>query len=354
MRRFTPLLLLALAAAAPVAAPAEFAPGERWLDTAGHAINAHGGGFLYQAGTYYWFGEHKAHHDPAGVGCYSSADLVHWTDEGVVLTAAGPAGDLAAGCVIERPKVIRNPAGLFVMWFHLELKGRGYAAARAAVAVADRPSGPYRYVGSFRPNAGRWPVGYTPGHPAPNTPDAWLQRDFRGGQMSRDQTLFVDDDGTAYQFASSEENSTIHVSRLTPDGLKPTGDYARLLVGGWNEAPAVFKHAGHYYLMTSGTTGWAPNAARLAVADHVFGPWRPLGNPCVGPAGQTATTFRSQAASVLPVAGRPDAFVYLGDRWDEHDLPDSRYVWLPIRFDGDRPTIPWRDRWDLTAFDPTR
>jgi hypothetical protein len=28
----------------------------------------------------------------------------------------------------------------------------------------------------------------------------------------------------------------------------------------------------------------------------------------------------------------------------------ASYVWLPIRFDGDRPSIEWRDEWSLSEF----
>lgn len=36
-----------------------FRPGEIWTDNNGAHINAHGGGILYDKGTYYWYGEHK-------------------------------------------------------------------------------------------------------------------------------------------------------------------------------------------------------------------------------------------------------------------------------------------------------
>ncbi|HXL55684.1 MAG TPA: hypothetical protein VN958_05470, partial [Chitinophagaceae bacterium] len=36
-----------------------FLPGEIWYDEDGKPINAHGGGILYDKGTYYWFGEIK-------------------------------------------------------------------------------------------------------------------------------------------------------------------------------------------------------------------------------------------------------------------------------------------------------
>jgi beta-xylosidase len=357
MRRrtlLTGLILMATVSAGPAAPPADaFHPGEVWLDTDGKSINNHGGGFVFVDGTYYWYGEHKIRRrrdGHIGVGCYSSTDLVHWKNEGLMLASGGD-GELADGCVIERPKVLLNPkTKKFVMWFHLEFKGEGYKSARTAVAVADEPTGPFTYVGSFRPDAGHWPVGYPDNAKADDKIDPVLHRDFKGGQMSRDMTLFQDDDGTAYQITASEENATLHVSKLTDDYLHTSGEYARILVGRSNEAPAVFKTGGKYYLISSGTTGWAPNAARLAVADHIMGPWKRLNNPCVGPDDQVATTFQSQAAAVLPVAGKKDAFIYVGDRWNARDLPNSGYIWLPIDLTGRQPTMAWKDAWDLSVF----
>jgi len=38
------------------------------------------------------------------------------------------------------------------------------------------------------------------------------------------------------------------------------------------------------------------------------------------------------------------------DRWKQWDLPDSRYVWLPLEFDATgKPTVRWRDEWSLPA-----
>ena len=53
-----------------------FRPGEIWTDNNGAHINAHGGGILYDKGTYYWYGEHKVEGDAGnyaqvGVHCYS-------------------------------------------------------------------------------------------------------------------------------------------------------------------------------------------------------------------------------------------------------------------------------------------
>ena len=38
------------------------------------------------------------------------------------------------------------------------------------------------------------------------------------------------------------------------------------------------------------------------------------------------------------------------DRWNKKDLENSRYVWLPFSFEGDKITIPWRDKWSFDSF----
>src|SRR5207248_3169849 len=110
--------------------------------------------------------------------------------------------------------------------------------------------------------------------------------------------LYVDDDGAAYLIAASEDNHTLHVSKLSDDYLKLSQTYTRVTIGGDNEAPAIFKHEGRYYMITSGLTGWAPNAARSFVADRVLGPWQPLGNPVRGDAKEVATTFGAQSTYI--------------------------------------------------------
>ena len=119
-------------------------------------INAHGGGILLHDGVYYWFGEHKVEGEAGnraqvGVHVYSSSDLYNWKDEGIALAVSDdPTSDITRGSIIERPKVIHcAKTGQFVMWFHLELKGQGYRAARSGVAVSDRPTGPYRFLSEF-------------------------------------------------------------------------------------------------------------------------------------------------------------------------------------------------------------
>ena len=354
-----------------------FKPGELWLDNHGVHINAHGGGVLFHDGKYYWYGEHKiegkagnkAH---VGVHVYASKDLYNWSDEGIALKVIddNPHHDITAGCVLERPKVIFNKeTGKFVMWFHLELKDQGYDAARSGVAIADNPTGPFTFLRSFRPNAGYWPINVQGFHKQPvadTVKDKYcggkgclpahvdsvniLGRDFAGGQMARDMNLFVDVDGKAYHVYSSEENSTTHISLLTNDYTNYSGKYARVFADRYMEAPTIFRTTeGKYYFIGSDCTGWAPNAARSAVADNIWGPWKELGNPCLGE--DAELTFHSQSTFVLTVQGKENAFIFMADRWQPENAIDGRYVWLPIQFEVGRPVIRWFDEWDLSVFE---
>lgn len=350
-----------------------FHPGEIWLDNNGKHINAHGGGILYEVGTYYWFGEHKiagreGNKAQVGVHVYSSKDLYNWKDEGIVLSVdtTNEDSEITKGSVIERPKVVYNEkTGKYVMWFHLELKGQGYSAARCGVAVSDNVTGPYKYLRSYRPNAGIWPVNATEKDTL--VPEGgeeslselsgeekakagyFLRRDYPGGQMARDMTIFKDDDCKAYLIYASEENYTMNISELSDDYTSFTGRWYRLFPGGHNEAPAIFKTNGKYYLITSGCTGWAPNAARSAVADEIWGDWKKLGNPAVGE--NSEITFDSQSTFALPVQGKEDAFILMADRWNPENPIDGRYIWLPINFVDRKIQIKWMDEWDLSYFD---
>lgn len=326
--------------------------GEPLPDTDGVHVNAHGGNIINVDGTYYWYGEQRGDGTPgsfqSGVSCYTSTDLRTWHNRGLVLSVSDIAGDpLEQGCLLERPKVVFCPAtGKYVLWFHHELKGRGYDAAQAAVAESDSPLGPFTLIGTSRVNAGIYPEGMTDEQKNAVYPDSlkwwtpeWYEaveagllnlRDHDGGQMARDMTIYVDDDGTAYHIFASEENLTLVVAELDSTYTRHTGRYTRVAPGGRNEAPVIFKHDGTYWMITSGCTGWAPNAARLMKAKSVTGPWEQLPNPCRGE--NAETTFMAQGTSVMELDGN---FTFMADRWNPDMLCDSRHLWIPIQFDAD-------------------
>jgi len=326
-----------------------FTPGEIWKDNNGQLINAHGGGILFHEGIYYWYGEHKitgkiGNSAQVGVHVYSSTDLYNWKDEGIALkiNETNLLSDIAKGCILERPKVIYNvKTKKYVMWFHLELKDKGYLAARSGVAVSDNPTGPFTYLKSFRPNAGSLPINIKSFSDSLDI----LERDLTGGQMARDMNLFVDNDGTAYQIYTSEENRTVHISKLTDDYLSYSGKYIRTFPGRYMEGTALCKRNGKYYMFASGCSGWTPNAARSAVSDSIFGNWKELGNPCVGK--DSSMTFHSQSTFVLPVQGKSDTYIFMADRWNPENPIDGRYIWLPITFENNKPAIKWMDSWKM-------
>jgi beta-galactosidase len=295
-----------------------FKPGAVWYDESGEVINAHGGGIVQAKGMYYWFGEKRGSHASEGVNVYSSKDLYHWKYEAVALSQSDdPQSDITVGSVMERPKVIYNAkTKKYVMWFHLELKGQGYKAARAGVAISDKVTGPYQFVKSFRPS----------------------------DNMSRDMTLFVDDDGKAYQIYSSRENYDMRIVQLTDDYISPTTK-DKMIFSEHREAPAIFKYNKKYYLITSGCTGWTPNRARMHVADSLFGEWKFIGDPLQGRGADS--TYGGQSTYILPVKGKKQSFIFMADKWNPHDLKDSRYLWLPVEFKEDNPFIEWKEEWKL-------
>lgn len=219
------------------------------------------------------------------------------------------------------------------MWMHVD--DANYTKASVGVAVSNSPIGPFKYLYSKRPH----------------------------NCDSRDMTVFKDDDGKAYIVYSSEENSELHVSPLTDDYLDVTDQMRKILIGQHREAPALFKHKGAYYMITSGCTGWAPNRAMAHAAETIMGLWETIGNPCLG--GNKifeVTTFFSQGTFIVPLSGLPGAFIFMADRWNPSELRDSRYVWLPLTIGGvaDEPleynfgfpvwakvSIFWHRRWRL-------
>jgi hypothetical protein len=351
---------------------AEFKPGQLWLDNNGVHINAHGGGFLFYNQTYYWFGEHKTSGQEGntaifGVRVYSSKDIYNWKDEGIALKMLEDENSmLQKGSVLERPKVIFNKkTQKFVMWFHHELKGQGYKAALTGVAIGDNVTGPYQYINSFRLNPKVWAKNFSKEQQdavyqkinlgikdlkQKDVDGAIMVRDFEQGQMSRDMTLFVDDDEQAYHITASEENQTLLISKLADDYLSVTEDYVRVFPGQTNEAPAIFKKDDKYFMFSSYTTGWKPNPGRLAVSNNMMSGWKALENPCRGTDDEKKTTFHSQSTYVLPVEGKKNAFIYVGDRWKPENHKEGPYVLLPVEFENGIPFLKWYDSWSLDKF----
>lgn len=303
----------------------EITPGVLWNDVNEMQINAHGGCVVFEKGTYYWFGEDRTGSVSNGVSCYQSTDLYNWKRLGLSMKVTGEPkedmNDISQGRLLERPKVIYNPnTHKWVMWSHWET-GNGYGAARVCVATSDKIEGPYTLYKTFRPNKNE----------------------------SRDQTLFVDTDGKAYHFCSTDMNTNMNISLLKDNYLEPTPTETKILKGLKYEAPAIFKVGDIYYGLFSGCTGWNPNPGKTAYSTNILGEWNTGTNFAVDKLKQI--TYNSQSCYVFKVASKKNAYVYMGDRWNPKNVEKSHYVWLPISMRSGYPVVKWYDKWNLSVFD---
>jgi hypothetical protein len=321
----------------------QFRPGQPWADTQGTHLNAHGFCILDFGGRHYWYGSHKipgkteSEKNEAGVRCYVSDDLLNWQNAGLVLDVFAPGAhpELANASILDRPKVIYHAATKkFILYFKLyppKSQGgkSGVDFAYVGVATATEPTGPFHYQGRFLGGNSRFGTG--------------------------DFTIFADTDGSIYHLGVRKPDKVHVAGRMSDDGLRPAGDYVELAgVTLKTEAPALFRRGNKIYFLGSDSSGWAPNAARMFVADRVTGPYQNLGNPVRGlnPHNNLGPekTFGGQSTFVYPVAGRRDAWIAMFDINVPQNPITSGYIWLPIEFEGDRPVIRWRDQWDLSVF----
>ncbi|MDZ8171207.1 family 43 glycosylhydrolase [Microbacterium xanthum] len=341
---------------------ARITPGQPWLDTSGKRIHAHGGSIIVVDGVFYWYGENKEHSSPGsgvwhwGVRCYSSVDLMTWEDRGLIIPPSDdPTSPLHPSQALDRPHIVFNAkTGKYVCWVKVMTPGVGQ---RSTVLTADTLLGPYTIVRSWmRPlnmNAG-------------------------------DFDLVVDPvDGRGYYYFERVHSEMI-CADLADDYTAVTGQYSTHFPHphppAVREAPAHFTRNGLHYLVTSGTTGYYPNPSEVAVAPTYHGPFTVLGD--MHPEDESRSSFQSQISSVFRHPGKRDLYIALADRWLPHyrehgaiaqrafaahfgaggpggpieeltvtDTSKADYVWLPLTFDGERPSIAWRDSWSPDEYE---
>lgn len=311
-----------------------FIPGRIWNDLNGNPINAHGGGIIYVDKTYYWYGEHKLlgrsekKGADGGVHCYSSTDLYNWKDEGLILSVDynDNKSDIAAGCILERPKVVYNKGTkLYVMYFKLYLSGKGYDTGYVGVATGRKPVGPFQYSHKFL-GAGS----------------------FKG---SGDFCMFQDEDGSVYHLTVRKPDKVFCIGRLQDNYLYPEGTYKVLTdIPLHTEAPAIIRSDSIYYMVGSGSSGWTPNAARSFLTQNLWGGYKDLGNPCKGinPYNELGPekTFGGQISFILSVQQRPGCYIAMFDIWNPERASDGLYMWLPLRIENGTLLVEWKDRWN--------
>ena len=291
-----------------------------WVDQNGARILTRSGCLCRFGDIYYWYGG-----NPRGFreqNCYTSTDLVHWTNKGVVLRHEPDAN---------RIDVLYNEATKQYVMF-LKYDGNG---AFLGIATAEKPEGPFTFLSKT------------------------LIDNARIGDMS----VFKDTDGTAYLSYVSwavGTNAQHGIYRMSADYLTPDKRMYLWDIRG-REAPHIFKRNGIYYYGTSRTAGIQSSGTSYYTSTNLEGPWsepRPLATP-----GST-NSWDSQVDFVYPIQGNSRTlYMFAGDRWikDAAHGRNGDYVWLPLEFDGDTPMLNYYQDWEINVaagewrrFDPSR
>ncbi|ODM27046.1 carbohydrate-binding protein [Clostridium sp. Bc-iso-3] len=181
--------------------------------------------------------------------CYSSVDMVNWTDHGSVLSYTDfswSSGKAWAGQCVERN-------GKFYFYVPLAKKGGGEAIG---VAVSDSPTGPFV--------------------------DALGKPLIDRGWGDIDPTVFVDDDGQAYLYWG---NPDLFYVKLNPDMISYSGGIVKvpLTTSGfgtrskddratsYEEGPWFYKRNNLYYMVFA--AGPIPEHIAYSTSTSPTGPW---------------------------------------------------------------------------------
>ena len=205
--------------------------------------------------TYWIYPTYSAPYDKqVFFDCFSSKDLVTWEKHSRILDAAEVKWARRA---MWAPSVVEKD-GKYFFFFGANDIQNDQAVGGIGVAVADKPSGPFKdYLG--KPLIGK----------------------FHNGAQPIDQFVFKDKDGAHYLIYGGWRHCNI--ARLNDDftGFVPFADgttFKEITPQGYVEGPFMFIRDGKYYFMWS-EGGWTgPNySVAYAIADSPFGPFERIG-----------------------------------------------------------------------------
>ena len=286
--------------------------GNLWITADGDTVQAHAPGFLKIKDTWYMVGEDRSREWRPDVNLYSSRDLQNWSFEKKIIANGVTSPDHGSTRMIERAKLLYNQkTKRYVVWCHWE--SSNYGASEAACFSSDRIDGTYRLEWSGRPL----------------------------GIKSRDCNVFVDTDGTAYFISTTEENQHLGLFRLSDDYLSIV-EHTQLFPWQRREAPAIVKLDQKYFMFSSACTGWAPNQCKLSWSHDLKTGWSTLEN--IG----DDKAFRTQPAAILEIKGSKDTtYLYVGDRWKDPNLAQSKTIIFPVTFTNTSCKFQYIDRFEI-------
>ncbi len=214
---------------------------------------------------------------------FSSRDLITWTKHPRVIDSSGVKWVKRA---LWAPSVIEKD-GKYYLFFGANDIQNDQEYGGIGVAVADKPSGPFRDL-LGKPLIDR----------------------FHNGAQPIDQFAFRDKDGQYYLFYGGWRHC--NVARLKPDftGFEPFPDgtiFKEITPEKYVEGPFMFIRNGKYYFMWS-EGGWTgPNyKVAYAIADNPLGPFQRIGTIL-----QQDTTIANGAGhhSVIKVPGKEQYYI---------------------------------------------
>lgn len=286
--------------------------GRLWKLSTGATVQAHAPGFVRVGDVWYMCGEDRSNWWNPDVNLYSSTDLVNWKFEKKIIRNGVTTSALGSTRMIERPKLLYNATtDKFVVWCHYE--SGDYGASEAACFECDEVNGDYTYVWSGRPL----------------------------GIKSRDCNIFQDTDGTAYFISTTEENQHLGLFRLDEE-YHAAIEHTQLFAWQSREAPAIVRIDNRYFMFSSACSGWDPNQCKLSYSNSLKSGWSGLTN--VG----NSIAYDTQPAAILVIKGtKKTTYLYVGDRWQDPGLPETKTIIFPIEFNGTACTFTYRERFDI-------
>lgn len=317
------------------------------FDTDGNAIDIHEPYIATFNGVYYLYGTAMGCGSLASVGShspwcgdrvYTSTDLVHWINRGVLFDPTtqvwqnrcatdNPLGNTQSSCF--RPKVLYNAAtGKYVLWVNQGVNSNDSSSNPVTghyyVLTSSSPTGPFTEVGTAT-LAQKW---------------------------DNDETLYVDGT-TGYVVYMQQQDGGGHPWRLVVEQLNAsytsgTGTYS--YVGASNEtgeAPAVFQASGRFYLVYSNPPcGFCSSGVTTyyRTATSLLGIWSAPTQLSSGTPGD-ASFCGGQSSSVTPITTTTGtSYLWQFDSWTTTgSSPATSDVFLaPLSFNGSGGINPMR------------
>jgi hypothetical protein len=91
---------------------------------------------------------------------------------------------------------------------------------------------------------------------------------------SRDQSAFIDDDGTAYILSSGLDDT--YIFKLNADWTEPVEFTNTVFVGSKRETPHILRRGDTYFFYGSRQSGWYPSQTEYSFTTDLGGEWAPL------------------------------------------------------------------------------